>query len=72
MNPAYDPNEVYIPRKDRKEWDPVGFAGKLVLIDDGTCVVGSKCSCGVGGIATAGTDFRVIKRLDETHILIFM
>lgn len=29
LNPDYDPNVEYIPRKDRSEWDCVGLMGKL-------------------------------------------
>jgi hypothetical protein len=29
LNPDYDPNVEYIPRKDRPEWDCVGLMGKL-------------------------------------------
>ena len=30
-NPDYDPNLVYVPRRDRQEWDAVGMLGKLTL-----------------------------------------
>jgi len=31
LNPSYDPDQTYIPREDRKEWDAVGMMGKLTL-----------------------------------------
>ena len=70
INPEYDPSKPYIPRSDRPEWATVGFLGKLVVIDDGTCVAGKKCSCNSNGIATDGNKYRVLKRLDDSHIQI--
>lgn len=70
LNPDYDAAKEYIPRSKRPEWATVGFLGKLVVMDDGTCVVGSRCSCGKDGIATDGTAYRVLKRLDESHVMI--
>jgi hypothetical protein len=32
LNPNYDPNVVYTPRMERKEWSPVGMVGKLSLL----------------------------------------
>jgi hypothetical protein len=29
LNPAYDPDQEYIPREERPEWDAVGLMGKL-------------------------------------------
>ncbi len=73
LNPNYDPTQIYIPRSERPEWDAVGFMGKLVVIDDGSCAAGSKCTCGVNGIATtSNTGYYVLKRLDETHIQILL
>ncbi len=75
LNPDYDPTQEYIPRSERPEWDAVGMLGKLVLIDDGTCEVNGWCSVGNGGIATNSekqTKFRVMTRLDATHIKIMI
>lgn len=30
-NPAFDPNQKYIPRSQRREWSPIGLIGKLRL-----------------------------------------
>ena len=73
LNPNYDPTQTYIPRSERPEWAPVGLLGKLVVIDDGSCVPGQKCSCGINGTATASdTGYHVLKRLDDTHIQILL
>jgi len=34
LNPKYDPNAPYIPRSERKEWDPVGLLGKICVLND--------------------------------------
>ncbi len=73
INPDYDQNKEYISREDRKEWAPVGMMGKLVVVDDGTCEVNGFCSAGQDGIATkADNGYRVMKRIDETHILVLV
>ena len=69
-NPDYDPNQTYIPRSQRPEWDIIGLLGQLIVIDDGTCQVGGRCSCNDQGIATAGDKYDVIKRLDDTHVVL--
>ncbi|MCH5210694.1 MAG: helix-turn-helix domain-containing protein [Oscillospiraceae bacterium] len=69
VNPDYNPDEEYIPREKRPEWGIVGMMGQLVVIDDGTCEVNGYCAPSDGGIATsAEKGYRVIARLDETHI----
>lgn len=70
VNPDYDPNQTYIPRSQRPEWDIIGLLGQLIVIDDGTCQVGGRCSCNDQGIATAGDKYDVIKRLDDTHVVL--
>ena len=73
LNPDYDPSQPYIPRSQRPEWDVVGLLGKLVLIDDGTCIAGGYCACNDSGIATASkTGYKVLNRLDETHIKVLI
>ena len=71
INPNYDPNQPYIPRSERPEWGCVGMMGKIVMIDDGTCKPNGFCWAGKDGIATHSdkvTKFRVMTRIDETHI----
>ncbi len=75
LNPEYDAEKEYVPRERRQEWDAVGTHGQLVVCDDGTCSVNGYCKVAENGNATASevkTDFRVIARLDETHIKIFI
>ena len=75
LNPNYDPTQEYIPRSERPEWDAVGMMGKLVVIDDGTCKVNGWCTVGNGGIATNSekrTKYRVMARLDKTHVKIMI
>lgn len=71
VNPDYDPDEKYTSREFRKEWACVGLMGKLVVVDDGTCEVNGYCKAADGGKATkAETGYRVMKRIDSTHIQI--
>lgn len=73
LNPEYDPGKEYISREDRPEYSPVGTHGKITVVDDGTCEVNGYCWPGENGIATKETfrdTYRVIERLDETHIRI--
>ena len=53
----------------------VGMMGKLVAVDDGTCQVNGWCTVGQGGKAThsdARTRYRVMARLDETHVRVLI
>lgn len=75
LNPDYDPEQTYIPREERKEWSYVGFHGQIVAIDDGTCEVNGYCAPFKDGILTASataTDIRVMKRIDDTHIKVYV
>ena len=73
-NPDYDPDQEYIPRLERPEWDVVGMLGQIVVNDDGTCLVGQRCVCNDEGIATLSdtdTGNLVLERLDDNHIKIW-
>lgn len=71
INPDYDPEREYIDRLNRQEWTPIGMMGKLVVIDDGTCKVNGYCKVSSNGIATNSENgYRVMSRLDDTHIRI--
>ena len=75
VNPAYNSERKYIPRTERPEWDAVGLLGKLVAVDDGSCQVNGWCKVGEGGIAVHSeqrTPYRVMARLDDTHIRILL
>lgn len=65
-----DPSHI-----DEFGWDPVGIAGKLIVIDDGTCVVNGYCKPSVDGIGTFSaekTDYRVMERINNDHIRIMI
>ena len=73
VNPDYNPDEEYVSREFRNEWACVGLMGKLIVVDDGTCEVNGYCKVADGGKATKfdfDTGYRVMKRLDDTHIQI--
>ena len=75
LNPEYDSKQTYISRDDRKEFDAITSKGKVVMLDDGTCQVNGYCTVGEGGKATASdTNYsvRVLKRIDDTHILVYI
>lgn len=73
LNPDYNPNEQYIMRENRKEWGMVGLLGQVVVIDDGTCVVGGYVKPSANGIGTASNNgYRVMKRIDENHIKVLV
>ena len=71
LNPDYDPSLEYTPRSERQEWNTIGMLGQLIVDDDGTCEVNGYCQCNLNGIATKSeTGYRVLKRIDESTILI--
>lgn len=75
LNPNYNPDAKYVSREERPEWAAIGIVGKLVVVDDGTCQVNEYCCPSIDGIATASkekTNYRVMERLDDTHIRIFI
>ena len=73
ISPQYDPSKTYVPREKRPEWAAVGMLGKLVVTDDGTCEPNGCCAPSQNGIATAAeTGYRVLSRIDSTHIKILV
>lgn len=69
LNPDWDHEQSYIAREDRNEWAPVGMLGKLIVTDDGSCMVNGYCKAGANGTATAAeSGYRVLARIDQTHI----
>lgn len=73
VNENYNDTLEYVPRGARKEYDKVGLLGQLVVQDDGTCEVNGCCTANVNGVATkSDSGYRVIKRIDETHIKIIL
>ena len=74
-NPNYDETlqDSYIQRSERPEWDYVGMRGIVPCRDDGTCIEGGFCKCGIDGIATKadtrGFDtYYVIERVND-HVI---
>ena len=73
VNPDYDPTEEYISREFRKEWSPVGLLGQVITVDNGTCQPNGYCMPSTNGVATASDNgYRVMKRIDNTHILVLV
>lgn len=77
LNPNYNSDLKYVPRKERKEWDCIGFMGKIVMVDDGTCKIGSyvkptEDNTGRATYSDSRTNFTAIKRIDDTHIKVLV
>ena len=75
VSKQYDNTQPYIARDKRKEWVAVGLLGKLICIDDGTAEINEYVRPNENSIATyseAKTKYRVMKRIDETHIQIMI
>lgn len=73
LSEEYNPDLKYIPRSERNEWTPVGLFGQFIVIDDGSCKPGGRCKCGNNGIATISeSGYRVMSRIDDSHIKIFI
>ena len=73
LNPAYNPDEEYISRRERDEWEIIGMMGKLHVIDDGTCVPNSYAKLAQDGTVTHSdepTTLRVMKRVADNVILV--
>lgn len=73
INPDWDSNLKYIPRKERPEWSPVGVLGKLTVYDDGTLKSGDICRPGAGGIAVKSikNGYHVLKRIAKDKVQIW-
>lgn len=71
VSPEYDREAEYVRRNERPEWDPVSLLGKVYVRDDGTCVVGQRCTCNADGIATPGADWFVMERKSANVIRVF-
>lgn len=73
LNPAYNPDEEYISRRERDEWEIIGMMGKLHVIDDGTCIPNSYAKLAQDGTVTHSdepTTLRVMKRVSDNVILV--
>lgn len=73
LNEEYDASKTFIPRSERKEWGCVALHGRVVVVDDGSCEPNSYCRPIKNGIASkSDKGFRVLKRIDKTHILVWI
>ena len=71
INPNFNPEEKYIPRSERQEWDFVGMMGKLLVKQDGTLIAGGFCKSIEGGIATKSENgYYVMKVINENQALV--
>ncbi len=64
INPNYNHNQIYIPRKDRPEWTPVGLLGKL-HIRTAEQITGSTIGANSDGIAINGSDYHVLETIKD-------
>ena len=73
LNPDWNPDWEYIPRKNRPEWSAVGVLGKLIVYDDGTLQSGDVCRCGANGKAVKSIEngYTVLKRVSDDKVLIW-
>ena len=76
LNPQWNNDEEYTPREKRKEWSPVGLMGKLLVRDDGSCIVNSYAKVGqtAGELTTSDeiTNMRVIERISDNIVRVFI
>ena len=73
LNPEYNPEDEYVTREERNEWEIIGMMGKLHVIDDGTCVVNGYAKVSHDGIVTHSDDvttMRVMERISDNIILV--
>ena len=62
-------------KKLKPQYDYVGFAGFIPVIDNGTCTVGERCMPADDGTAipsTNGLGYQIIERADEKRIVILV
>lgn len=62
VNPSYDSDVEYIPRKDRKEWSPIGLLGKL-YVKSAEEITSTKIDVNENGMAINGTTYHVLKTI---------
>jgi hypothetical protein len=64
-------NPIDSDRENDPEYAIVGLMGQIIVEDDGTCKPNRYCCPGENGVATASeTGYRVMKRIDDNHILV--
>lgn len=75
VSSKYDGEKKYIPRNERPEWAAIGLLGKLVCLDDGTAKVNDYVKPNENAVATVSetqTKYRVMRRIDGSHIQIMI
>lgn len=74
ISPDFDPTREYVPRSKRPEWAVTGIAGRIIIVDDGSCKPGGYVSArhGIGTSCYAVTPARVLRRVDDTHVEILL
>lgn len=58
-----------------KQYDYVGFAGFVPVIDNGTCTVNGRCMPADDGTAVPSSNnlgYQVIERIDSTHVIVLV
>ena len=70
LSDDYDPKTEYIPRSQRPEWAAVGMVGRLIVNDNGECIVNGFAAArnGIAVPSPSFTNIRVLKRIDSAHI----
>ncbi|NEW08228.1 exosporium leader peptide [Paenibacillus sp. SYP-B3998] len=73
INPNWINDENYVERSTRPEWSAIGLMGKLLVRDDGTCVVNGYCKSNDNGEATkSNVGYKVMKRVTPSIIQILV
>ena len=75
VSSEYDSTKKYIARNERPEWAAIGLLGKLVCLDDGTAKANEYVKPNENAVATFSetkTKYRVMRRIDESHIQIMI
>ena len=71
LNPEWSGEEAYTERAERKEWAAVGLLGQILVRQDGTLNVGSKCTSNDNGIATkSDKGYIVLEIPNESQALV--
>lgn len=74
LSEEYDPNKKYELRSERPEWSPLGLVGRLIIVDNGSCEPNGYVSArnGIGTASLSTTNIRVLKRIDDNHVEVFI
>ncbi|MCZ8513595.1 hypothetical protein O9H85_14355 [Paenibacillus filicis] len=71
LNPVWDSNQRYKPRRLRTEWVMVGLLGQMHVRDNGDCTPGEYCRPNGSGIAVPAKEgYRVMKRTGPHQIMV--